>query len=106
MGIAGLRFGEMAALTRDDVDILRRCIKVRRSVSDVNGTLIIGTPKNGKTRTVAIPATLAAILNDQLLSHTHDILFPDTKGGMLRIPRYRRHVLSACAEIEIGRAHV
>jgi integrase len=99
LGIAGLRFGEMAVLTRDDVDVLRRRIEVRRSVSDVNGTLIIGTPKNGKTRTIAIPATLAAILNEQLLSHPHDIVFPDTKGGMLRIPRYRKHVLSACAEM-------
>lgn len=101
LGLAGLRFGEMAALTRDDVDVLRRRIEVRRSVSDVNGTLIVGTPKSGKTRTVAIPAMLAAILNDQLLSHPHDIVFPDTKGGMLRIPRYRQHVMKACAEIGI-----
>ena len=101
LGIAGLRFGEMSALTRSDVDILRRQIEVRRSVSDVNGTLIVGTPKNGKTRTVAIPATLAEILNDQMLSHPHDLIFPDTQGGMLRIPGYRKHVMAACTEIGI-----
>lgn len=101
LGLAGLRFGEMAALSRDSVDVLRKGIEVRRSVSDVNGTLIVGTPKSGKTRTVAIPATLATILNNQLLSHPRDIVFPDTKGGMLRIPRYRAHVLAACTEIGI-----
>jgi len=102
LGISGLRFGEMTVLTRDDVDILRRTIEVRRSVSDVNGILIVGTPKNGKRRTVAIPATLAGILNDQMLSHPHDIVFPDTAGGMLRIPRYRQHVLAGCAEAGIA----
>jgi integrase len=101
LGVSGLRFGEMSALTRSDVDVLRRQIEVRRSVSEVNGTLIVGTPKNGKTRTVAIPATLAGILNDQLLSHPHDLVFPDTQGGLLRIPGYRKHVKAACAEIGI-----
>jgi integrase len=96
LGVAGLRFGEMAALTRDDIDILRRRIHVRRSVTEVNGRLVIGTPKNGKTRSVAIPATLARILNEQMLSHPHDVVFPDTAGGMLRVNNYRKYVVAAC----------
>lgn len=99
LGVAGLRFGEMAALTRDDVDVLRRRIHVRRSVADVNGRLVTGTPKNGKSRSVAIPATLTGIVNDQMLSHPYDVVFPDTTGSTLRVNNYRKHVVSACETV-------
>jgi integrase len=96
LGLAGLRFGELAALERDDVDVLRRRIDVSKSVVDVGGHLVVGETKNRKTRSVAIPQRLAVIINDHLTSHNKVVSFPNSQGGYLRAPNFRSHVLRAC----------
>jgi integrase len=56
---ASLRWGELLALRRQDVDLTRRTVRVEASVVEVGGKLIVGPPKTaaGK-RTVAIPAAI------------------------------------------------
>jgi integrase len=56
----GLRFGELAALTRADVDTLHRVIHVRTSAAQVRGQgRVVGRPKSAAgTRMVAIPPHL------------------------------------------------
>jgi integrase len=83
----GLRFGEAAELRWRDVDIAGLRLRVTRSVTFVGGQPIVGTPKNGKDRTVALPATVAALL----ASGADDALaFPDSAGGWMRASDVRR----------------
>ncbi len=54
----GLRFGEAAALTWNDIDFQARTIHVRRSLSRMR----LGTPKSGRTRVVDMSPQLAEAL--------------------------------------------
>lgn len=59
LAYTGIRWGEMRALRGADVDLIRKRIHVRRNVVRVGTVDIEGTPKNHKSRTVPIPATVA-----------------------------------------------
>ncbi|WP_406305232.1 tyrosine-type recombinase/integrase [Streptomyces sp. NBC_00885] len=60
----GLRFGELAALERRDVDLERRTVSVRRALAETRTDgLLIKAPKSAAgVRTVAFPASLTAEL--------------------------------------------
>ncbi len=103
LGLAGLRFGELAALERADIDILRRRINVGHSVTEVDSQLVLGPTKNRKVRSVAIPSTLADILAAHLATHDSETAFPDSKGGTLRGTNFRTQILKACAAAGIDR---
>lgn len=53
-GLSGLRWGEATALRWGDIDFNKRLIHVERAWSDVNGRLILGTPKSGLDRHVPL----------------------------------------------------
>ena len=59
LGVVGLRYGEAVALERHAVDLLRRRLLVRRSVTEVSGQLVWGTPKSHAERQVPLPPSLA-----------------------------------------------
>lgn len=60
---AGLRLGEAAGLRRDDVDFLRRTIRVERQVQGQTiATTEVVEPKAGSTRTVFVPEELTTLL--------------------------------------------
>jgi integrase len=58
LAYTGLRWGEMAALRVQDVDMLRRRVNVSRSVTEA-GKLVWRAPKTGERRSVPFPAVLA-----------------------------------------------
>lgn len=87
LGTTGLRFGEAAELRWRDVDLDGLRMQVARSVTFVNGHAVVGSPKNGKDRTVALPATVAALLT---LGQGDELVFPDTTGGWMRASNVRR----------------
>src|SRR5207247_8707420 len=62
LGWTGLRFGEVIALRRSDVDVLRRRIRVERSAVEVGAEIVVGAPKTHQARPVALPRFLAADL--------------------------------------------
>jgi integrase len=62
----GLRAGELAALRVRHLDPLHGELRVEEAVSDVNGHLHLGPPKNGRTRRIALPAFLLALLAAQV----------------------------------------
>ncbi len=97
LGLAGLRFGEMAALERADINILGRRINVGHSVTEVDGVLTFGLTKNRKMRSVAIPSALADIIAAHMMTHANETVFPDSKGGTLRVSNFRSQILKACA---------
>ncbi|WP_205873469.1 site-specific integrase [Mycobacterium camsae] len=87
LGTTGLRFGEAAELRWRDVDIAGLRMRITRSVTFVGGRAVVGTPKNGKDRTVALPATVARMLSP---GADDDLVFPDSAGGWMRASNVRR----------------
>jgi integrase len=87
LGTCGLRFGEVAELRWRDVDLDARRLRIARSVTLVDGRFEIGTPKNGKGRTVSVPAFVADLLAP---GESDALVFPDTEGGHMRGTNVRR----------------
>lgn len=89
LSYTGLRWGEATALRLRDVDTLRRRVSVTENAVMVSGTIVVGTPKSHKTRTVPYPAFLelevARACQDK---QPEDLLFGDG-GRYLRPPDAR-----------------
>ncbi|MCW2901208.1 MAG: Phage integrase, N-terminal SAM-like domain [Streptosporangiaceae bacterium] len=87
---ASLRWGEVTALRRCDIDTVDRTVRVRAAfVERVTGEMILGPTKSrAGRRTVAIPAAIVPHLVTHLAKYTrpqHDALvFTGIKGGPLR----------------------
>lgn len=82
----GMRFGELAELRRNDVDVKVGVIRVRRGVVRAGGEVIIKKPKSDAgVRDIAIPPHLISLLKDHLATHTEPgksgLLFPARSGG-------------------------
>ena len=85
----GLRFGELVALERHDVDLEAQVVRVRRGAVRVAGEVIVGGPKTAAgVRTVAIPPHLVDATRDHLRDHVAldpaALLFPARGGGYMR----------------------
>lgn len=85
LGLVGLRFGELAGLQVQDVDIESRKFRVRRNVTEVDGHLHVGSPKSGKPRTVTFPTYIEERLKLQIAGRSaEDYVFalggPGTAG--------------------------
>ena len=86
---AGLRIGELAGLQVGDFDPLRRQLRVRRTVSDISGRVVIGPPKTAKSiRTVSLPSSITKDLTDHIAERgatsSEDWIFPSPDGGPIR----------------------
>jgi integrase len=62
----GLRQGEIFGIALDDIDFLRRNVKVRRQVKLVGGDLVFSLPKRRKTRDVPLPQVAATGLAEHI----------------------------------------
>ena len=95
LAYTGLRYGEMAALTVDDFDMLRRRVHVRRSVTEVKGKLVWSTPKNHERRSVPFPRFLGEDLARRMAGKgREDLVFCAPGGGVLRIATFRTRVFN------------
>lgn len=95
LAYTGLRYGEMAALTVADFDMLRRRVQVRRSVTEVKGKLVWSTPKTHERRSVPFPRFLANELAQQMVGKRRDdLVFTAPAGGVLRIATFRTRVFN------------
>lgn len=103
MSYTGVRFGEVTALRGQDIDLLRRRLKVKRAFSDVRGHLEEVMPKSGKSRQIPIPRLLHGVLERRLchLSSPDDLLFQSSRGGPIRYSRWRRDVFNPAVK-EVG----
>jgi integrase len=91
LGFTGLRFGEAAALTVRDIDLVHGRVRVHRSVTAVGGTMVYSAPKSHQARTVALPRFLVDVLRDHLCGRDPVALaFPDSRGGPMRLQNVRR----------------
>lgn len=82
----GLRFGEVAALRRRDVDTDAGTVRVERAVVHVDGRNVVGETKSAAgVRTIALPPHIVPAIEDHLREHTGTdndaLLFPRDPGG-------------------------
>lgn len=63
----GLRQGEVFGLRREDVDFLRRVIRVRRQVKLIRSRPVFAPPKGGREREVPLPEVVKVALAEHLL---------------------------------------
>jgi integrase len=96
-GGCGLRFGELAALRRDRIDLLHKEVRVAETVTElIDGERFAGPPKTeAGRRTVAIPSTIVPIVEQHLASigpEPGTLLFPAPEGGYLRRHNFRQRV--------------
>jgi integrase len=88
----GLRLGELAALRRDRLDLMRGRVDVTETVVEVRGHHHVGPPKTrAGRRAVPLPRSVC----EALAEHTADLpgdglVFPAPEGGFLRASLFRR----------------
>lgn len=78
---AGPRFGEMAALRAEDVNLDAGIVTIRRSI--VEG--VEGTPKNNKIRHVPIDASVVAEIKKHLNGRRAGLVWQSNRGTPLRL---------------------
>jgi integrase len=96
--VLGLRIGELAGLQAADIDISRREIVIRRTVTDVGGVLQVqNATKTNTFRVLPVPEDLPFWSRLVLHVKSHGLigqapLFPAPEGGHLRPNNWRRRV--------------
>ncbi len=95
----GMRWGELVALRRPRVHLLRRRIEIAESATELGSGLSWGTPKTHERRLVTMPAFLADRLAAHLGTITDDgLVFTAPKGGPLRSSPFRQTVWKPAIE--------
>lgn len=96
LAYTGIRWGEMAALKVKRVDLARRRLDIAEAVTEPDGEIIWGTPKNHERRSVPFPAFLTEALSNRLqCKKPDDLVFPSPKGEVLRNGNFRRRRFDA-----------
>lgn len=87
LGTVGLRWGELAGLQVQDVNVLRRRITVRRNAVTVGYEVKIGTPKTHESRVVAVPKFVMDMLVPLMDGKAQDAwVWCRADGSPLRVP--------------------
>lgn len=102
---SGMRWGEHAALTWEQVDSDRRRIRVDRQVVEARNTLIPTLPKGRRRRITMFPVTtpgevaLAELMQRRLDElEPGELVFPAARGGWMRRSNYGRQIWDPAAE--------
>jgi integrase len=102
----GLRFSELAGLTVDRIEFLRRCVKIDRQLLRTTGE-----PEWGPTKTPASnrDVTLAESVANVLAAHLEEfpagadgLVFTNTEGRPLRMSTYSKQIRRARQTLELG----
>ena len=107
-----LRFGELAALSRADLDFAARVVKVGRQLQELQGgQLVFGPPKtDAGRRTVSIPPHVLGDLRAHLETNVDpgpdSLVFLSPEGAPLRRSNFNRRVWQpACAAAGLDNFH-
>jgi integrase len=95
----GLRQGELLALRWDDIDLVAGRLTVRRAVA--RG--IIGTPKSGKSREVALSDEAIAALRPLPSRFAGELVFPGKDGRLLTKGECKHPLWRACRKAGLRR---
>lgn len=87
LGVGGLRLGEAAALRVSDIDFLRRRVELRPNAVKVGGEFVVGSLKNHKNRSVALPRFVIDELARTCAGKGRDeLVWPSPRGGYISGP--------------------
>jgi integrase len=101
----GMRFGELAGLTRANLDILHKRVKVLQQLQELNdGSRRLTQPKTSAgVRTIAIPPHLIPDLDDHVrgwaLSGPDGLVFPAPDGTPLRRSNFNRRTWQPACQV-------
>ena len=96
LGVAGLRWGEAAALRVRDVNFLRRRVLLHENAVAVGGRTHVGTLKSGHSRTVSLPEFVVDELASTCEGKERDeLIWPAQDGGYLA-PADEQIVVGRC----------
>jgi integrase len=99
LAYTGLRWGEMAALRVEGMDMLRRRVNVQRALTEVKGQLVWSTPKSCERRSVPFPRFLADDLAALMVGKRRDdLVFTAPNGGVLRLSHFRPRTFGPAVE--------
>ena len=101
LAYGGLRWGELAALRRGRVNVLKRQLIIKEAVSEISGRLVFGTTKTHLTRSVHLPSSVAEMLGRHLENVENDsqaLVFTAPRGGPLRYSNTRKAVWNPARE--------
>ena len=102
----GARFGELAALRIDHLDLLRRRLAVAYTLSDVRGQWSLKSPKStASRRQIALPRFLCDVLSGLLAvvpAGDDGFVFQAPQGGPLRRSNFRRRVWLPSVHRSVG----
>jgi integrase len=89
----GARWGELAGLRTERVNVLRGSIEISETLAEVSGRLIVQGTKTGARRTVTMPRFLSEMVGEHLGRFPGDgYVFTSAEGMPLRRRNfYRRH---------------
>ena len=90
----GLRFGELAQLSRFDVDLKKSLLNVRDETFDTTSER---TTKSGYSRTVPMHSVVREII-ERRVKYEGDLLFVGPHGGMLRSDTFGRNLRKLALE--------
>ncbi|MEU8371473.1 tyrosine-type recombinase/integrase, partial [Micromonospora tulbaghiae] len=107
--LSGLRWGELAALRRCDVDLDAATVRVPRKLAALKDRLEFGPPKSAAgVRVVALPEAAVEALSEHLAEHVEDgndaLIFTGAKGAMLRSGNFGRAVKWTKTAASVGLA--
>jgi len=102
---SGLRFGELAGLRAERVDLARSSLHVTEICTEVRGALLYGPPKTkAGRRRVPLPRFVVDALTEHLTDVEHGALvFTNADGTPLRANNWRRRIWQpACIAVGQG----
>ncbi|HEY9482967.1 MAG TPA: site-specific integrase, partial [Micromonosporaceae bacterium] len=106
---AGLRPGELFGLRVDDIDFMRRTVRVERQVVKVDGVPQIGPPKTRSSyRTIPIGDTVIVEVSAHISKkypNADGLLFPAPAGGLINDAAFGEHVWKPAVK-KAGATHV
>lgn len=95
LAYTGVRYGEMAALRVDRLDMLRRRAVIDLALAEVGGRALYSTPKTHQSRSVPIPRFLVDELAELVQGKERDEhVFTRPDGQPLRLSWFRRAVFA------------
>jgi len=105
--LSGLRWGELAALRRSDIDLAQGTIRVPRKLAALRNRMEFGPPKSeAGNRTVALPKAAVSALRPHMLTYVkadqEALVFTGEQGAVLRTGNFRRAAGWAAAVAKVG----
>jgi len=88
---SSMRWSELVGLRVEDVDFIRRRVRVERKIVE-SGRMIVGEPKTrGSRRWVSLPESVTLHLSEHVRQYVAaEVLFPGPDGGPLRRKTFHR----------------